>query len=120
LATSRPQGQLSASERDAVLRRRAEDARELGAQARRGRRRARVRYAPLTEPGEPKATTVLSANTAKEGERDDRARRQRELLETLGLSEDLNRPRLTLIDGGEHAADQPWSRSTSSALPMHG
>lgn len=46
LATARPQSQLSAAERERVLDRRAQDAREIAAQARRARRRARVHTGP--------------------------------------------------------------------------
>lgn len=104
LTTACPQAQLSAAERDAVLERRARDARDLDKQARRARRRARVRYAPLTAAQEPEPTTVLSGPTAQETDRLERARRERDALVALGLTGDLNRPRLTVLDGGDEAS----------------
>lgn len=102
LATARPQSQLSAAERDRVLDRRARDAREVAAQARRARRRARVRYAPLTGQGPPEPTTVLATNH-EETTGTERARRQRDALKALGAADGLNRPRLEVLPGGPDA-----------------
>jgi len=52
LATARPSVELDAAERARVLERRREDEKELKAWARRARRRANVRVAPITAPGE--------------------------------------------------------------------
>jgi putative transposase len=52
LATARPSVEFDAAARGRVLERRREDARELRAWARRARRRAMVRVAPITAPGE--------------------------------------------------------------------
>ncbi len=52
LATARPSVELDAAARGRVLERRREDAKELRAWARRARRRAMVRVAPITAPGE--------------------------------------------------------------------
>jgi putative transposase len=53
LATARPSVELDAATRGRALERRREDARELKAWARRARRRASVRVAPITAPGGP-------------------------------------------------------------------
>jgi putative transposase len=52
LATARPSVEFDAAARGRVLQRRREDAKELRAWARRARRRAMVRVAPITAPGE--------------------------------------------------------------------
>ena len=52
LATARPSVEFDADTRARVLKRRREDEKELKAWARRARRRARVRVAPITGPGE--------------------------------------------------------------------
>ena len=82
LCTAYPQDALPESERDAVLARRRADAAELGRRQRRASRRARARLAPITAPGEPEETTVISAADARaarrgrdrDGERDIDAR----------------------------------------------
>ena len=82
LCTAYPQDALPESERDAVLARRRADAAELGRRQRRASRRARARLAPVTAPGEPEETTVISAAGARaarrgrdrDGERDIDAR----------------------------------------------
>ena len=82
LCTAYPQDALPESERDAVLARRRADAAELGRRQRRASRRARARLAPVTAPGEPEETTVISAADARaarrgrdrDGERDIDAR----------------------------------------------
>lgn len=101
LATACPQSQLSAEQRERVLERRAQDARELATATRRARRRARVRYAPLTSAGEPQPTTVLTQRDAADGEeatRREHAAGQQQALRALGLHERLNHPRLRLVD----------------------
>ena len=82
LCTAYPQDALPDAERDAVLARRRADAAELGTRQRRASRRARARLAPVTAPGEPEETTVISAADARaarrgrdrDGERDIDAR----------------------------------------------
>ena len=82
LCTAYPQDALPDAERDAVLARRRADAAELGRRQRRASRRARARLAPVTAPGEPEETTVISAADARaarrgrdrDGERDIDAR----------------------------------------------
>lgn len=86
LATARPSVEFDAATRARVLERRREDARELKAWARRARRRASVRVAPITAPGEiepldppaPPADTGPSVGRAT--------------LRLLGLEGVLNRP----------------------------
>ena len=69
LCTAYPQDALPESERDAVLARRRADAAELGRRQRRASRRARARLAPVTAPGEPEETTVISAADARAARR---------------------------------------------------
>lgn len=69
LATAKPQGTLNADERARVLERRRSDAEAMGREARRARRRARVRLAPLTRPGTSEEITVVT-----HGEPDGRVR----------------------------------------------
>ena len=86
LATARPSVELDAASRTCALERRREDARELKAWARRARRRASIRVAPITAPGEierldpspPPADTGPSTGRAT--------------LRLLGLEGALNRP----------------------------
>ena len=74
LATARPQDLLSQDERDAILARRREDARELGRMQRRATRRARSRISPVTTDGVVEETTTVSAKEARrdDGRREDR------------------------------------------------
>jgi len=74
LATARPQDLLGQDERDAILARRREDARELGRMQRRASRRARSRISPVTTDGVVEETTTVSAEEARRdhGRRDDR------------------------------------------------
>jgi len=69
LCTACPQDALPESERDAVLARRRADAAELGRRQRQASRRARARLAPVTAPGEPEETTVISAADARAARR---------------------------------------------------
>ena len=93
LATARPSVELDAAARGRALERRREDARELKAWARRARRRASVRVAPITAPGEiEQLDPVPRANT---GPGTGRA-----TLRLLGLEDQLNRP-LEENDGGQ-------------------
>ena len=86
LATARPSVELDAAARARVLERRREDARELRAWARRARRRASVRVAPITAPGaieplDPPAPPVdIGPSTG------------RATLRLLGLEGALNQP----------------------------
>jgi putative transposase len=79
LTTAKPQGLLTAKERDQVLERRRVDAAELARRQRRASRKARLRLAPITEPGgEVEEVTVIArADAAVEGARyhDDQLRR---------------------------------------------
>ncbi len=61
LATAKPQGTLNAEDRARVLDRRRQDARAMAREARRARRRARTRFAPITRPGQPENITVIAA-----------------------------------------------------------
>jgi putative transposase len=62
--TAKPQGLLTAAERDQVLARRRADAAELARRQRRASRRARLRLAPITGPGPIQETTVVSRQQA--------------------------------------------------------
>ena len=86
LATARPSVELDPAARARVLERRREDAKELKAWARRARRRARVRVAPITGPGkiEPLDPPTPPAETEP--------RTGRETLRLLGWEARLNRP----------------------------
>ena len=86
LATARPSVELDAAARARVLERRREDEKELKAWARRARRRARVRVAPITAPGEiePLDPPVLPAETEPST--------GRATLRLLGWEAQLNQP----------------------------
>ena len=60
LCTARPQGELTAEERDKVLERRRQDAAELARRRRQASGRARVRLAPITGPGPIEDVTVVT------------------------------------------------------------
>jgi putative transposase len=62
--TAKPQGLLTAAERDQVLARRRADAAELARRQRRASRRARLRLAPIIGPGPIQETTVMSRQQA--------------------------------------------------------
>jgi putative transposase len=62
--TAKPQGLLTAAERDQVLARRRADAAELARRQRRATRRARLRFAPITGPGPIEETTIVSRQQA--------------------------------------------------------
>jgi putative transposase len=86
LVTARPSVELDAAARARVLERRREDERELKAWARRARRRARVRVAPITGPGviEPLDPPASPADTTPST--------GRATLRLLGLEAQLNQP----------------------------
>ena len=86
LATARPSVELDANARARVLERRREDAKELKAWARRARRRASVRVAPITAPGEIEQLDP-PAPPADAGAQTGRA-----TLRLLGLEGALNQP----------------------------
>jgi putative transposase len=86
LATARPSVELDAAARARALERRREDARELKAWARRARRRASVRVAPITAPG---VIEQLDPPTARA---DTGPSSGRATLRLLGLEDALNRP----------------------------
>ena len=69
LATAYPVDQLTDDQRAAVLERRRADAAELAKRQRRASRRARATLAPITAPGEPADTTVISAEEARAEQR---------------------------------------------------
>jgi putative transposase len=94
LCTARPQGQLSAEERDAVLARRKADAAELGRRQRRASRQARLRLAPVTGPGEIEETTVISRAqaAADRSRRGDRRLRRLARADLLDLDTDPRHP----------------------------
>lgn len=98
LATARPSLELDAAARVRALERRREDARELKAWARRARRRASVRLAPITAPGEIEPLNPPAA-PADAGPSTGRA-----TLRLLGLEGVLNQP-LEERDG-DHAHRQ--------------
>jgi putative transposase len=64
--TAKPQGLLTAAERDRVLARRRADSAELARRQRRASRRAQARLAPITGPGPIEETTVVSRQQAAE------------------------------------------------------
>jgi putative transposase len=86
LATARPSVELDAAARARVLQRRREDERELKAWARRARRRARVRVAPITGPGEIEPLDPPAAPA------DTRPSTGQATLRLLGLEGALNQP----------------------------
>ena len=69
LATARPQGTLTDSERAEFMAQRHRDAVEAGRLQRRARRRARNRIAPITGPGPVEETGVVTADAAAIEER---------------------------------------------------
>jgi putative transposase len=85
LATARPSVELDAATRACALERRREDAKELKAWARRARRRASVRVAPITAPGE--IEQLDSPPPADSGKGTGRA-----TLRLLGWEAELNQP----------------------------
>jgi putative transposase len=87
LATARPQGTLSDEERAAVLARRRTDAAEQARRQRRAARRARVRFAPITESAPAEEVTVISsaAASAERGRGDDADLRRAARADLLGL-----------------------------------
>ncbi len=64
LCTAKPQGALTAAERDRVLERRRADAAELARRQRRASRAARARLAPITGAGPVTDTTVVTRGQA--------------------------------------------------------
>jgi putative transposase len=86
LATARPSVEFDAETRARVLERRREDEKELKAWARRARRRARVRVAPITGPGtiEPLDAPAPAAEAEPST--------GRATLRLLGLESQLNKP----------------------------
>jgi hypothetical protein len=64
LCTAKPQGALTAEEREQVLERRRADAAELARRQRRAARAARARLAPITSPGPVTETTVVTSAQA--------------------------------------------------------
>ena len=98
LATARPSVELDAATRARVLERRRADERELKAWARRARRRASVRVAPITGPGEIEPLDP-PAPPADAGPGAGRA-----TLRLLGWEGQLNQP--LDDDDGDHASRQ--------------
>jgi hypothetical protein len=86
LATAYPSTELDADARARALRRRREDEKALRAWARRARRRAQLRVAPITAPGEiePLDPPPARAETARGV--------GRATLRLLGLADQVNRP----------------------------
>jgi putative transposase len=64
LCTARPQGVLTAEERDQMLERRRQDALELARRQRRARQQARRRLAPITGAGPIEEVTIVTRNQA--------------------------------------------------------
>ena len=85
LATARPSIELDAATRARVLERRREDARKLKAWGRRARRRASVRVAPITAPGEIEQLDPPPPADSGKGT-------ARATLRLLGWEAELNRP----------------------------
>lgn len=88
LATARPQDELTAADRREALERRRADARDLEARARRARRRAHLRLAPITAPGPIEEITPPPA-----AEEPAECGPGRASLRLLGLDGAVNRPR---------------------------
>ena len=86
LATARPSVEFDAQTRARVLQHRREDEKELKAWARRARRRARVRVAPITGPGKIEALDPPAPRA------DTEPRTGRETLRLLGWEDQLNQP----------------------------
>ena len=86
LATARPSVEFDADTRARVLERRREDEKELKAWARRARRRARVRVAPITGPGKIEALDPPAPRA------DTEPRTGRATLRLLGWEDQLNQP----------------------------
>lgn len=68
LCTAKPQGALTAEERDQVLERRRTDAAELARRQRQASRAARARLAPITTPGPVTDTAVVTATRRRRSE----------------------------------------------------
>jgi putative transposase len=87
LCVARPQGVLTAEERDQVLRRRRLDAAELARRQRRTSRQARVRLAPITEAGPIEEVTVVTRDQARQAgyHRDDEHLWRLTRVDLLGL-----------------------------------
>ena len=103
--TAKPQGLLTAAERDQVLARRRADAAELARRQRRASRRARLRLAPITGPGPIQETTVVSRRQAA----DDNLRSSDNELQRLARVDLLD-----LAAGWEHLEQEQESASTRS------
>ena len=86
LATGYPSSELDEDARVRALERRREDEKALRAWARRARRRAQLRVAPITAPGEIHELTPAPAT------RGERLELRRATLRLLGLEEQVNRP----------------------------
>jgi putative transposase len=89
LCTARPQGTLTAEERDQVLERRRQDAADLARRQRRARRQARKRLAPITGAGPIEEVTVVTRDQASAAgfHRDDAQLWRLARTDLLGLQE---------------------------------
>jgi putative transposase len=89
LCTARPQGVLTAEERDQVLERRRQDALELARRQRRASRQARTRLAPITGAGPIEEVTIVTRNQASAAgsHRDDAQLWRLARTDLLGLQE---------------------------------
>lgn len=92
LCTAHPQGQLAPEDAAAVVEERHRAAREMGRRKAAASRKARARTAPMTGRTEAKDITVVTRRSAQRPRRGLTDARSDELLEMLGLSDELNKP----------------------------
>jgi putative transposase len=85
LGTAKPQGALSAEERERVLERRRQDARAMTREASKARRGARTRLAPITAPGDIEETTVVTRGGPDAAIRPSERAQRRVHLRLLGI-----------------------------------
>jgi len=92
LCTAHPQDQLTGEQAEAVIEQRREAAREMGRRKAAASRKARTRIAPLTATGTVQDITAIVADRAGQLDSARRDAEKGELLEILGLGEQLNKP----------------------------
>jgi putative transposase len=92
LCTAYPQDKLTPEQSDAVVQARHEAAREMGRRKAAASRKARARIAPLTATGTVHEITAIVGDRAHDRESAQQDAEKGELLEILGLADQLNKP----------------------------
>jgi putative transposase len=92
LCTAHPQDQLTREQAEAVIAQRREAALEMGRRKAAASRKARTRIAPLTATGTVQDITAIVRDLAGNLDSAQRDAEKGELLEILGLAEQLNKP----------------------------